>query len=172
MAYEKQTWQTGDTITAEKLNHMEDGIKNILPPATAENMGKTLMVVPDWDHITPKEVVSEQTITIVDSPVEIDADWGVFTPTTFLEAKMFFNGEQYDAYASSNPDIASPYYEIEALADEVFIYVRITIDAETQATLVKVVTDRGNLIPGEYSISLIMFIPDVKYGFDIFIPNR
>ena len=26
MAYEKQTWSKGDTITAEKLNHMEDGI--------------------------------------------------------------------------------------------------------------------------------------------------
>ena len=26
MAYMKQTWQNGDTITAEKLNHMEDGI--------------------------------------------------------------------------------------------------------------------------------------------------
>lgn len=26
MAYTKQTWQTGETITAEKLNHMEDGI--------------------------------------------------------------------------------------------------------------------------------------------------
>ena len=26
MAYEKQTWVTGEVITAEKLNHMEDGI--------------------------------------------------------------------------------------------------------------------------------------------------
>ena len=26
MAYEKQTWQCGDVISAEKLNHMEDGI--------------------------------------------------------------------------------------------------------------------------------------------------
>ena len=26
MSYEKQTWQNGDIITAEKLNHMEDGI--------------------------------------------------------------------------------------------------------------------------------------------------
>ena len=26
MAYEKQTWTTGDTITANKLNYMEDGI--------------------------------------------------------------------------------------------------------------------------------------------------
>ena len=26
MAYTKQTWQTGEVITANKLNHMEDGI--------------------------------------------------------------------------------------------------------------------------------------------------
>ena len=26
MSYEKQTWQNGDIITADKLNHMEDGI--------------------------------------------------------------------------------------------------------------------------------------------------
>ena len=26
MAYTKQTWQCGDTITADRLNHMEDGI--------------------------------------------------------------------------------------------------------------------------------------------------
>lgn len=26
MSYTKNTWQTGDTVTAEKLNHMEDGI--------------------------------------------------------------------------------------------------------------------------------------------------
>lgn len=29
MAYIKQTWNTGDTITAEKLNHMEDGIASL-----------------------------------------------------------------------------------------------------------------------------------------------
>lgn len=28
MAYEKQTWHTGDIITEGKLNHMEDGIAN------------------------------------------------------------------------------------------------------------------------------------------------
>lgn len=27
MSYEKQTWVTGETITQEKLNHMEDGIE-------------------------------------------------------------------------------------------------------------------------------------------------
>lgn len=28
MSYIKQTWTRGDTITADKLNHMEDGIAN------------------------------------------------------------------------------------------------------------------------------------------------
>lgn len=28
MSYEKQTWETGEIITAEKLNHMENGIEN------------------------------------------------------------------------------------------------------------------------------------------------
>ena len=27
MSYTKQTWATGDTVTASKLNHMEDGIE-------------------------------------------------------------------------------------------------------------------------------------------------
>lgn len=31
MAYTKQTWATGDTITAQKLNHMEDGIGGAVP---------------------------------------------------------------------------------------------------------------------------------------------
>lgn len=29
MAYEKQTWKTGDIVSSEKLNHMEDGIANL-----------------------------------------------------------------------------------------------------------------------------------------------
>lgn len=32
MAYEKQTWQTGDIITAEKLNHLEGGVQNAFSP--------------------------------------------------------------------------------------------------------------------------------------------
>ena len=29
MSYTKTTWQNGDTITAEKLNHIEDGVENL-----------------------------------------------------------------------------------------------------------------------------------------------
>lgn len=29
MTYSKQTWKTGDEITADKLNHLEDGLASI-----------------------------------------------------------------------------------------------------------------------------------------------
>lgn len=31
MAYEKQSWKTGDIITQQKMNHIEDGIVNNEP---------------------------------------------------------------------------------------------------------------------------------------------
>lgn len=41
MAYEKQTWNTGDVITEEKLNHMEDGIASAsIPLYTPEVIGQ------------------------------------------------------------------------------------------------------------------------------------
>lgn len=51
MSYTKQTWQTGDTITAEKLNHIEDGVddlsrhlSDLQPAATSADVGKALIV--------------------------------------------------------------------------------------------------------------------------------
>lgn len=42
MAYEKQTWNDGDIITKEKLNHIEDGIENIeLTPGPQGPKGDT-----------------------------------------------------------------------------------------------------------------------------------
>lgn len=50
MAYEKQTWQTVDTITADKLNHMEDGINNSSQPP--EKYAYDIMK----DNLTPELV--------------------------------------------------------------------------------------------------------------------
>ena len=42
MAYEKQTWNDGDIITKEKLNHIEEGIENIeLTPGPQGPKGDT-----------------------------------------------------------------------------------------------------------------------------------
>ena len=57
MSYEKQTWQTGDVITANKLNHMEDGI-------TGTGGGGDLFIVtvtPDsnWETFTADKTYNE-----------------------------------------------------------------------------------------------------------------
>lgn len=39
MDYEKQTWVVGEVITAEKLNHMEDGIANLYPQESESEGG-------------------------------------------------------------------------------------------------------------------------------------
>lgn len=46
MAYDKYTWQTGEVITQEKLNHMEQGIEDAyeLPAVTETDNGKVLGV--------------------------------------------------------------------------------------------------------------------------------
>lgn len=40
MSYEKQIWSTGDKITAEKLNHLEDGVSSISEEIAAIPSGK------------------------------------------------------------------------------------------------------------------------------------
>ena len=56
MSYNKTTWQTGDIVTAEKLNNIENGIENVesLPSVTAEDDGDVLTVVSGaWAKATP-----------------------------------------------------------------------------------------------------------------------
>lgn len=52
MAYEKQTWLTGEVITKEKLNHMEDGIANGDGGAFIANMDtETHTLDKTWNEI-------------------------------------------------------------------------------------------------------------------------
>ena len=50
MSYTKQTWSTGDTVTAAKLNHMEDGIAE----AGGGSSGGGVLVVHDVDGTLDK----------------------------------------------------------------------------------------------------------------------
>lgn len=56
MSYEKTSWQTGDTVTAEKLNKLEDGVEaaGILPTVTTDDNGHILTVVEgEWASAAP-----------------------------------------------------------------------------------------------------------------------
>lgn len=58
MAYNKTTWKTGDTITAEKLNNNEDGTK-----AGADFAGSFYMVPFEYDETTEKYTPSNENDT-------------------------------------------------------------------------------------------------------------
>ena len=45
MAYQKTTWQTGDIITAEKLNNIQNGIENIVGFEGSESGIKLIEVI-------------------------------------------------------------------------------------------------------------------------------
>lgn len=65
MAYTKTVWETGDTITAEKLNNMEGGIEDAqFPELSTADVGKPLGVVPVATE--PKTILApEQTVEFV-----------------------------------------------------------------------------------------------------------
>lgn len=56
MSYEKQTWQTGDVITAEKLNHIEDGVE-AATLTTIKITGDTL-TVPKGQSFSTTQVIN------------------------------------------------------------------------------------------------------------------
>ena len=62
MSYEKQTWINGDTITAEKLNHMEDGIKRganlVLSETTEERDSGTGTITKHILNVTFNDMIN------------------------------------------------------------------------------------------------------------------
>lgn len=54
MSYEKNTWNKGDVITANKLNHMEDGIADggiLVVNAIADELAETITLDKTWQQI-------------------------------------------------------------------------------------------------------------------------
>ena len=47
MAYTKQNFTDGTVLTAQQLNHMEEGIADAVPQVTAGDAGKFLRVSPE-----------------------------------------------------------------------------------------------------------------------------
>lgn len=65
MSYDKQNWQTGDVITANKLNHIEDGI------AGAGGGGGVLVVSAVYDEQTDTTTLDKTWQEIHDATVPI-----------------------------------------------------------------------------------------------------
>lgn len=115
MAYTKTEWATGDTITAEKLNHAESGIAAAGAVVCTDTDG-TL----DKTYNDLKTIMEAGNIAILIDPysaleeeytlwlcTDIYADDGVYTATfanvKFRDSSTITNSNDYKA---SDPDVA------------------------------------------------------------------
>lgn len=94
MAYEKQTWQCGDTITADKMNHIEDGIANV-------DVGYSC--TEEWVTLTDESVTTEA------GNVTNEGDFIYDTPITADTVKVAFNGVEYTCQRMIEGDYGAPY---------------------------------------------------------------
>lgn len=83
MAYQKQTWRCGEVVTADKLNHMEDGIEN----AT----GFTCTTTEEATLLTEGSVTTEATPPAPVGVGLIDYDQLITADTI----RVTFNGTEY-----------------------------------------------------------------------------
>lgn len=106
MSYEKQTWTTGDTITANKLNHMEDGISG------AGGGGGVLVLT--YEETEDVVVLGQTWQEINDAPfavlkMETGDDYEYY-------AVVSIRGSQDSGYEVSLLSLASPTSELMVLS--------------------------------------------------------
>ena len=95
--YEKQTWVTGEVITKEKLNHMEDGIANnggilFLHMSPAGVLDKT------WNEINTA-LRNGQLVFVLETE-ETFVDW-LFVGSTGIGRNNVYNLSALDSEAKS-----------------------------------------------------------------------
>jgi len=84
MAYIPTNWQTGDVVTAEKLNKLENGVENAieLPSVTAEDDGDVLTVVSGaWAKATPSGGGGVEWVTVTKGDI-FDGEETLYDCTT------------------------------------------------------------------------------------------
>lgn len=97
MSYEKHTWETGETITAEKLNNIEEGI------GENSNFIVTITIIPgEDDYDEPTYTVSPSVLEIVEA-----INMGKNIICTLGDAGFYFNLQRMQ---QAGPNIASIYF--------------------------------------------------------------
>lgn len=110
MAYVKQTWQTGDTVTSAKLNHMENGIAAagdaaLVVGSTVE--GSTITLTKTY-----QEILDGNYVAVVITPADgysmrghilsVGEDHGALTVKCLMDV-----GENFNFTAASADDYPS-----------------------------------------------------------------
>ncbi len=116
--YEKQTWKTGDVITEEKLNHMEDGIAsggvlivndNVDSDTNTHTLDKTWKEIKDayingvvLIHSVPAGLGSKESYEIVIGVYETS---GIEKPFEVMFGDSQYGTDSENGYPSFGSDI-------------------------------------------------------------------
>jgi len=104
MAYEKNTWQSGDVVTSAKLNNIENGIASggVLI-VTAEESGQTLTLSKTWNEINEASfpIIVYGTAFMYVSDISVsDGDYTVSCFFGGVEGTHNFGTNSADGYPS------------------------------------------------------------------------
>lgn len=105
MAYEKQTWQTGDVVTSAKLNHMEDGI-------ASASSGGALAITITKTVFSQDEIHYEANRTAGEIKAALEAGQVVTIPYTTGEP---IEGESYNIDILGTPEAACYFGYVEEM---------------------------------------------------------
>ena len=114
MSYEKQTWTNGETITAEKLNHIEDGveksIKLIVLSTTWKSSSSSNSTSFDV-NITNEQLNNIKELLISNTPIIFKVEYASPGQPENVKTSCYFNGYQF-YYDGS-------YYSLDASANNI-----------------------------------------------------
>lgn len=105
MAYEKQNWVCGDTLTADKLNHMEDGIANASEGGFSCTEAYTLLT----DETVTTEAEGDENVGTLSYTSQITADTlrVTFNDTVYDCPKQTAQGATlYGGWSNGMPDFS------------------------------------------------------------------
>lgn len=137
MSYDPTNWQTGDIITAEKLNKIEQALVDLYEQIEGGDIPAGYVVV-----------APEQSVTSTDIPAELTLDSGYTLPETLPEDWLVsVDGNTLEYEDGTMIGVAMYYYMTTDTIYQVAIY---------NGSLILAVQDidQGTIVPGTYTVSI------------------
>lgn len=117
MSYTKQTWTKGDIVSADKLNHIEDGIES----ASSGGGSVTYDIIVKCDGANP-ETMTDEDLHLVEG--DFESAVAKIEDEDYITAILYQSGEDEGAFYMDS-DIAAIQYDRENS------YIRISTDFNT-----------------------------------------
>ena len=158
--YSKTTWQSGDTVTAVRMNNIENGITN-LPPVTLNDVGKYLKVYVDYNNLVETDVISSQVVSTTALAPEAKIDQSSFNPFLYFTAEgatMYVNNASYEVTNQNDSFTAT-----DSSTGVTYAFRYISPKASSEGVYFSAYNG-SSPVGGRYTIRLTTLAPRVYYG--------